>query len=201
VYNTDEFRYGGSFWRVKTRFAPHNLYTDGKHLRRLAAIVGAKDKLRKPVWTFGADAVLASRPTGGTIDISYPANKIHYAYDRKTNTYRRSVTGEKHQKDGTTGKLIAPKNVVVVLMHFGPLNDGSKKHRLEAQVTGSGPAWISTNGRTIRGTWRKASILSPTLFFTNAGKPARLTAGQTFVQVVPYGTFLKFTPGKKPAVV
>ncbi len=40
-------------------------------------------------------------------------------------------------------------------VRFAPLNDGSHKSRLEAQVTGSGKAWISTNGKTIRGTWKK----------------------------------------------
>ena len=41
-------------------------------------------------------------------------------------------------------------------MRFGPLNDGHPgAPRLEATVVGSGPAWISTNGRTIKGTWKK----------------------------------------------
>ena len=42
-----------------------------------------------------------------------------------------------------------------MLMSFGPLNDGSNKHRLEADVIGTGTAWIATNGHTIKGTWRK----------------------------------------------
>ena len=33
VYNADEFRWGGSFHRISTRFSPHNLYTSGKALR------------------------------------------------------------------------------------------------------------------------------------------------------------------------
>src|SRR5438876_697958 len=35
VFNADEFRWGGSFHRISTRFAPHNLYTTGKELRAL----------------------------------------------------------------------------------------------------------------------------------------------------------------------
>ena len=71
-----------------------------------------------------------------------------------------------------------------MLMIFGPLNDGHpNKHRLEANVVGSGTAWISTNGRTIKGTWKKKSLTAPTQFFDAAGKPVTLTVGQTFVQV------------------
>ena len=55
---------------------------------------------------------------------------------------------------------MAPKNVIVMTMTFGRLNDGSRKNRLEAQFIGRGTAWISTNGTTIKGTWRKRSMTS-----------------------------------------
>ena len=45
------------------------------------------------------DAPLESRPYGGTITVKYPYNTISYKYDRKTNTYLRTVTGEKKQTD------------------------------------------------------------------------------------------------------
>jgi hypothetical protein len=196
VYNIDEFRYGGYFRRIKTRFAPHNLYTTGKQLRRLVARVGAKDTAIKWPWTFAPDAPLEQRPVGGRITVNYLANAIRYDYDRTTNTYLRSNTSEKKQIDASTKQRVAPKNVIVMLMHFGPLNDGSKKHRLEAQVIGSGPAWIATNGRTITGTWKKTSLTSPTRFFDKSGKPVTLTAGQTFVQVMPYGSKMSFVAGK-----
>ena len=97
------------FWRIKERFAPHNLYTDGKHLRQLATKVGAKDGPVKPPWQFAPDAPLEARPLGGTIVVTYPQNKITYAYDRTTNTYLRSVTGEKKQIDKADGKRVAPE--------------------------------------------------------------------------------------------
>ena len=127
VYNADEFRYGGSFRRSSDRFAPHNLYTTGKQLRSLANRVGAKDATMDPAWKFGPDAPLSQRPVGGRIQVSYPANKIKYTYDRKTNSYFRSVTREDKQLDASTDKRVHPKNVVVMLMKFGPLNDGSPK--------------------------------------------------------------------------
>ncbi len=111
---------------------PHNLYTTGKQLRRLVAQVGAKDGPIKWPWTFAPDAPLEQRPVGGRITVNYLANAIRYDYDRTTNTYLRSNTSEKKQIDASTKQRVAPKNVIVMLMHFGPLNDGSKKHRLEA---------------------------------------------------------------------
>ena len=198
VYNADEFRWGGSFRRIPTRSSPHNLYTTGKQLRALVAAVHAKDGPIAWPWRFAADAPLARRPVGGRIQVSYLANVIRYDYDRLTNTYLRSVSVEGKQIDASTKQRVAPKNVIVMQMRFGPLDDGSHKHRLEANVVGSGKAWIATNGITIQGTWKKTSLKAPTQFFDRSGNVVTLTIGQTFVQVMKTTDPIKFVAGAKP---
>ncbi len=196
VYNADQFFNGGSFWRITERASPHNLYTDETHLRALARKLGATEPPGRAAWRFGPDAPLVDRPVGGRIEIVYPANTIRYAYDRVANRYFRSVSREKVQIDAGTGERVAPKNVVIMFMSFAPLNDGSQKHRLEADVVGHGAAWIATNGRAVKGTWRKDSLTAPTQFFDKGGHPVMLTAGQTFVQVVPIGTPVTIVNGR-----
>ncbi len=200
VYNAEDFRWERIyFWRIPERASPHNLYTDYKHLRALGKRLGAKDTLRSPIWTFAPDAPLDARPTGGRIDVRYQANAITYRYDRKTNTYLR-YTGGKLEVDAADKHRVAPKNVVVMVVRFGPLNDGHpQKGRLEAANIGSGRVWVSTNGVTVRGTWRKTGVKAPTQFYDAKGNPIALTAGQTFIQVVPKASDVKFTPGKRPA--
>jgi hypothetical protein len=189
VYNADEFRWGGTFlWRITQRLAPHNVYTDGTHLRELATRVGATAPPAGRAWTFGPGAPIAERPAGARLEITYPANQIAYRYDRDSNSYRRFVGGEP-QVDAGDGRQVTPANVVVMTVVFGPLNDGNpSKKRLEAQNVGSGPAWIASNGVTVSGTWRKASTDAPTRFFGSDGREIVLVVGQTFVQVVPPGT-------------
>jgi len=199
VYNADEFRWSGSFRRVSNRFPPHNLYTTGKQLDSLARRLGAKADDYKPIWQFAPDLPLEQRPVGGKISFSYPTSTIRYDYERNTNTYLRTVSVEGKQKDASTKRRVAPKNVVILLMQFGPLNDGHpNKHRLEAKVLGSGVAWIATNGKTIKGTWRKKSLTAPTRFYNSAGQEVTLTAGQTFVNVMKTGTVVKITKGAPP---
>jgi hypothetical protein len=197
VYNADEFRWGGIYFRrISERVSPHNAYTDGLSLRKMATRIGAKDELQPAAWQFAPDAPLDARPYGGLIRVEYPANTITYNYDRVSNTYPRGVTGAPAQTDAGTGARVAPSNVVVMLMSFSPLNDGHPdKHRLEAKVVGSGKAWISTNGRTIEGTWTKASLTAPTQFFDAAGQPVTLTVGQTFIQVMPLGSKITIQDG------
>jgi hypothetical protein len=199
VYNADQFRWGGTYYRrIRTRAAPHNVYSDAKSLLIMATKVGATNEPMKAAWRFAPDAPLAERPSGGIIRVDYPYNSITYRYDRATNTYKRGVKGYARQIDAADGKQVAPKNVVVMMMSFAPLNDGSKKHRLEAKVTGTGKAWIATNGRTIVGTWKKASLSGPTRFYDKAGKPVTLTVGQTFIQVMPLGSAVTIKDGPLP---
>jgi hypothetical protein len=199
VWNADEFRWGNRYlWRSRDRFAPHNVYSDASHLRELAARLGAVDGPLTPAWQFGPDAILPERPVGGSIAVAYTANAIRYDYDRASNTYLRTVSGEPDgQRDTGTGARVAPKNVVVMLMRFGPLNDGHPgKKRLEADMIGSGQAYIATNGHTIVGTWRKDSMTGPTLFFRPDGAAVTLTAGQTFIQVLQTGSTVTVVPGR-----
>lgn len=201
VWNADEFRYGGTYlWRVRDRAAPHNVYTDGENLRRLAAAVGATDGPIDPAWTFEPGLGGEARPVGTTLTVEYPYETITYRYDAVSNTYRRFIDrASEPQVDRADGRVVAPSNVVILRMRFGALNDGNpEKHRLEAANIGSGEAIISTNGRIIRGTWSKASAAAPTLLFDADGRPVTLTAGQTFVQVIALSYAYEVAEGVLP---
>jgi hypothetical protein len=197
VYNADWSRY---LYRVTFRAAPHNLYSDAKNFKKIPRSVGAKAvKNQAPVWSFAPDAPLELRPKGGTIIVPYTWNRITYKYDRASNTYRRSVSVEGKQYDvGVKPKVrIAPKNVIVMKVSFVPIGD--KKHRLDGHITGTGPAWISTNGITVKGTWKKKTFTSPTRFYGPDGKEVTLTIGQTFIQVVTRSTRITVKDGVVPS--
>lgn len=199
VWNADEFRWSslGYFWRVKNFVAPHNLYTDGAHLRKLAAAIGIADGPIAPVWRF-APARDEERPIGNVIKVVYPYETITYRYDPVRNAYLRFINASRRaQVDAADKLVVAPTNVVILRMRFGPLVDSNPaKHRLEAADVGKGEAWISTGGLTIKGTWRKASVSAPTLLFDSQGNPVTLTPGQTFVQVLPLTYPFSITNGK-----
>jgi hypothetical protein len=213
VWNADAFRWEGRYLlrvhEVKVLngptyplVAPHNLYTSGSLLEKLAASLGVKDQPIQPAWQFGRDVAPEDRPVGTRLTVVYPYEAITYHYDSVTNTYRRFITSGgpfKPQIDAADGLPVAPKNVVILKMAFGPLNDGHPdKHRLEASNVGHGVAWISSNGVTVEGTWRKASVTAPTLLFGPDGKPVTLTIGQTFIEVMPLQDTVTIRAGTIP---
>lgn len=202
VYNADGFRWEGRFvFRVHTdgRFPPHNVMSDGSHLRKLAKRLGADDGPVKASWTFGPEAPAEERPAaGGSIKLVYPYETITYRYDPEGNRYLRYLNGSKvAQVDFADGQLVAPRNVVILRMFFGAITD-DRHGRLEAHNVGKGEAWISTNGVTVKGTWKKASKTAPTLLFGPDGEPITLTAGQTFVQVIAMTYTFKIKDGALP---
>lgn len=187
VYNADGLRFDGSLmWRIKERAAPHNVYTDAANILKMEAAVGVKGAAGPPVWSFGGPLTAEARPVGTKIVAQYQTETITYRYDPASNTYRRFINASKTQQvDNADGSPVAPANVVILRMAFGALNDGHPdKHRLEAQNIGKGQAIISSNGRVIVGTWKKASATAPTLLLGPDGKAVTLVAGQTFVQVI-----------------
>lgn len=198
VYNADGFRWLGRFlWRTDDRFAPHNVYTDGEHLRKLATRLGADDGPITPIWGFGRPTPSPFRPSGGTIKVVYPYETITYRYDAATNRYFRYINkSATPQIDRDDGQPVAPTNVVLLRMAFGPLNDGHPdKHRLEANDVGTGEAWVSTNGVTVKAVWKKKSASAPTRLFGLDGTPITLTPGQTFVQVISLAYDFRITAG------
>jgi hypothetical protein len=198
VWNVDGIRFEGTYlWRSTDHRAPHNVYSDADHLREVAAVVGATDGPIAPAWTFGPHAPRSARPIGTTLTIHYPYETITYRYDAATNTYLRFIDAAvEPQVDAADGQVVAPSNVVILRVPFGPLNDGHPdKDRLQAEDIGSGEAIISTNGRIIHGTWSKSSVTGPTLLFDSAGGPVTLTAGQTFVQVIAPAYAFEVSPG------
>jgi hypothetical protein len=189
-YNADGKQGGGFMFRT-SRPVPHNVYSTSAKLRAWGQKVGATAPFTRTPWTFAAAAPFSARPAGGTISVPYPANRVVYRYDRATNTYLRSVTGEAAQTDAGTGRRIAPSNVIVMYQKATrepPTVPGLGDHEEVASI-GTGRAVVFTNGQAIEAQWSKASETAFT-YFTYAsgalkGQPVPLVRGQIFIQSVP----------------
>ena len=117
-----------------TRFSPHNLYATGAKLRSLGKKIGAKDKAYKTVWQFAPGRAARGAPVRRHDHRQVPVQ--HDQLQVRPQDQHLPPLGDRREEADRrrrTTTRIAPKNVVVMRMRFGPLNDGHPgAPRLEA---------------------------------------------------------------------
>ncbi|MFA5004090.1 MAG: DUF3048 domain-containing protein [Candidatus Saccharimonadales bacterium] len=197
VKDLDQFANGGSYLRISSRYAPHNVYTSLTQLNQLESSKGFGASsytglLRKADEAYKAPQPTTSKTTAKTKpDTRTPANTIdlavssalfnsHYDYEAATNSYKRSEGGAPHlaqHKDGTQVQ-ITPKVVIAMVMQYGLEADD---HHSQYNVIGSGQAFIFQDGTVTVGTWAKSDAKSQITFTDASGQAIKLNAGQTWL--------------------
>jgi hypothetical protein len=179
-----------AYHRIKSRKAPHNAYTSTEDLRRVALKLGAPEELDADVYrrSFRDPSPLAARAEAQSVRIPYHTNVIDYRYDRERNIYLRSVNGKKHI-DPADDEQVTTTNIVVLFQKFRIDTKIEPGHsRPDITTIGTGKAWIFSEGKLVKGSWRKKSHGGPTRVYDADGKEIVLVRGRTFFQVVPPGT-------------
>lgn len=181
----DQFFNAGSYWRVRDRYAPHNVYTSGERIDQLN---NSKGYTKSEFTSFNRmDGKPAEAPnaTSITINLSGTLYNTSYAYDKSSNSYVRNLAGAPHadREDGQ----IAPKVVVAIEVGVEARAQNSDGYE-DAKTTGSGKAYIFQNGIVNTATWSKADINSPLKLTDESGRNIALNRGQTWIAA--------FTPGR-----
>lgn len=180
VRDLDQFNNPSAYWRVNTRYAPHNMYTSVPKLYQLAEQKGYIDSnftgfARK-------EAAPAPTPTVNSIDlnISSALYNVHYDYDPATQTYKRSMAGKPHV-DERSGAQLTPNVVAALVMPYSIAADGV--HSVYG-THGSGPVYVFQDGVVTQGTWHKANANAQFTFTDANGQALGLNPGQTWLTMV-----------------
>jgi hypothetical protein len=190
VRDLDQFYNSGSYHRVNTRIAPHNVYTGITTLTQLEASKGYTSSnftgfIRK------ADSP-AKVPTASTvnINISGPVYNASYAYSAPTNNYLRSEAGAPHI-DANTNAQISPRVVIALVMPYSLEADG---YHSDYSTIGTGQAFIFQDGLVTVGQWSKTSNASQFTFTDSNGVVVKLNPGQTWLTTVANATDVTYAP-------
>jgi hypothetical protein len=147
------------------------------------------------LFTYRAKGVASTGEAAGGIALSYAggsATTVGYTWDAASGGWQRTQNGAAHVMADSKAR-IAPKNVVVQFTPYSasPFVDVTGSRSPEAELVGSGEAWVFTDGKLVRGRWSRPARDQVTSFTDAGGKPIALTPGQTFVELVPApGSFL-----------
>jgi hypothetical protein len=188
VRSLNEFAFGGSYYRARDRYAPHNAYTTTESLDNLLVTLGYdkpatfKPNARKKDLPPTASAP-ATHPVIG-INYSYPDFQVEYRYDPINNDYLRFLAGAPHI-DRNTGQQIRVKNVVVEYMAITYGYTPIGEQALFMSTPGTGSAIVFRDGGAITGTWGKSTHEERTKLTDGNGAEIPLNAGNTWFAIVP----------------
>lgn len=134
-------------------------------------------------WIFKEDT-----PSSGSVSPEfefwkdYKQYAVRWDYDKTTNIYKRSNSGQPHL-DFNTKEQITAKNVVIQFTkETGPVDE--HKHLLYTTI-GTGRALIFQDGLVIEGKWSKQSRTERTLFFDGKGKEVKFNRGSIWIEILP----------------
>ncbi len=168
-----------AFWRISSRYAPHNLYTSMAKLNEYEASKNYGAASYTPL-ARKKDAA-SKTPNASSIDFnisSYTFN-AHFDYDVASDSYKRSQAGAPHVVVNGAGAEVQlqPKVVVAIITSYGIASDNHSQYG----VVGSGEAYVFQDGTVTKGTWHKADTKAALSFTNEAGLPLGINAGQTWV--------------------
>lgn len=184
----DESNAGAAMFRDPHRYAPHNLFAN-------AALLMKKDGTPRPppaLFTYRPAGTSAHGPRVSSFVVGFTAGyAVSYAWDATTRSWNRSIFGA---PDTTAnGALISPKNVIVMTVHYV---GGVGVIDSYAQLVGSGPVAVFTDGVVQHGTWHRSSLRRRTVYRNDQGQVIELTPGQTWVELLDVSQHLSITSAK-----
>ncbi len=190
VRDLDQFANAGSYTRVSSRFAPHNVYTSTDKLDALNQRKGYTSSSFTS-WARKPDKKV-SPPNARIIDLSVSGflYSPHYEYDSESNSYKRSEGGKPHT-DERSGKQLSPKVVVVLVSNYSIQSDGIHSNYV---TIGTGHMYVFQDGTVTEGTWQKSSHNSQFTFTDSSGAAIRFNAGQTWVTMVAKNSAVTYKP-------
>jgi Protein of unknown function (DUF3048) N-terminal domain/Protein of unknown function (DUF3048) C-terminal domain len=183
-YDEDNAR--GNLFRISSRAAPHNLYTDGAHLANLAGLA-ALPPVGYQLWTRTSNPVGGVPVTGFTAAVS--------AYEQPHFTWRAVLGGFTRTED--TGLVVDPKSraplvlptvivqqvAVTTDLH---VHDVNGQFGVDQMITGTGTAEVFTGGQEYQTTWTQPAS-GPPQYTLADGTPAPIAPGEVWISLVPLG--------------
>ncbi len=175
----------------KDRTPGHNMSTNTNLLREFEV----KDPKAPPaLFTYrtkntsfdAAGAAPVSRVDGRFSGQPY-ALVFAWSWNPEKKSFVRETDNKPHEIEGD-GQIAMP-NVILQFTKYSrtPYKDRANSPVDQAEVTGSGEAWVLSGGKLAKGTWARPSNTQVTTFKDQNGAPMQLAPGQTWLMLAPTG--------------
>ncbi|MFM1995562.1 MAG: hypothetical protein RLZZ610_1079 [Actinomycetota bacterium] len=178
----------GSFSRLSSRSAPHNVMVDVALLQ--SQHVGHLKAPQPMVQIVAFDPATESYEPASTeageetisVTVKYP--QAESIWKAEGNYFVRTQDGDQHI-DAASDEIIRATNVVVLQTKTDNSFKDPKYGPIPRTVmVDSGMAWVFSNGKRVKGTWTKSSQSAPIQLFDEAGAPIKLAVGNTWIELM-----------------
>ncbi len=161
------------------RAAPHNLYTNPLNLWSVGSGPDYPTSTPSPIFRF-------REPGEAAVGDATAITGVEIDYGRSVVEYEWNGSGWLRSQDGSptvdaAGVRVAPTTVIVHFTEYGvSLADALSP---EAITTGTGPAWILTDGLLVDANWRRPEIDDQFEYVTDAAAFVTILPGRTWVEM------------------
>ena len=177
-----------SFWRVKDKSAPHNLFTSTESILKIAERKGySKISNKKSVLNYVSNEVEMPSTAVNATSVTIPHSNLQtvkYEYDEQSKTYKRYARN-KLQTDYITGEPVTTKNIIITMCENYTLDDSENKGRQGLKNIGTFKGYYITDGKAIEIQCTKSARDEQTVYKDLNGKEIEVNDGNTFVNICP----------------
>ena len=183
------------YHRTVSRPAPYDVYSSLPTLMRYAENRWGNPPVA-PHWPFEADVTRGTPPYRTLTVVWNRQNTVErWVWDQRAQQWARwircaegcATTAWTPVVDANNDQQVQASNVVFQYTHevLDTKDPDPTGLRVLINTVGSGKALLFLGHHFYVGTWRKASLQSPTRFYLPDGKLAPFQPGQTWIEVVP----------------
>jgi hypothetical protein len=191
VPRADEKAAHGDLYRIGNRPVPHNLVSDGDHLRDLLQNSSASTHTSLALWprTQSPPPDQGRAATRFTVPVSQ-SEMPTFSYDAAAGGWHRSEPDTGSFVDADSGAAVVAATVIVqqvTIRQTDDVEDVNGVRGVDVTVTGSGRAQVFTAGREYDAAWTQPSSGPPSFTLAGGGR-APIAGGLVWICLVPTGS-------------
>lgn len=169
----------------------HSLYTNTNVLRTLTPKNEPGPKplfsFLKPGEQFGGSTATPVTSVSMRMGTGSESTFFDWTWNAEKGVFVRGTEGKAHEVEGQG--QIGMTNVILQFTDYvpTPYRDRANSPVDEANVVGSGDAWVLSGGKIERVKWNRPTSDAITAYTDTAGAPVKLQPGHTWLSLVPPG--------------
>ncbi|MFN4002926.1 DUF3048 domain-containing protein [Microcella sp.] len=177
-----------TFYRGDNAPAPHNVLVKAPQLiSQHLDLAAPRQQFAFAESLAAASATKEGRPTSAISLVFGSSSAPVWKWGEKTQRWVRFMTGGERDM-AASGEQLSADNVVVLRVPVQVISSIPT-----TKLIGSGEAWVSSGGATIKATWSKRSLAAPIRLLDANGVAVRLAPGNTWVELVPLAGSVTFS--------